>query len=60
MVDRARVETRLSGAEESLNGEKLAIAQHRLKRRNSGIGAKNEEAVIACLLGNLADVNLAQ
>src|SRR3954452_15681971 len=58
MEDRARVETRLGGAEESLNGEKLAIAQHRLKRRNPGIGAQDKEAVIARLLGNLADVDL--
>src|SRR5829696_6742037 len=58
MEDRARVETGLGGAEESLNGEKLAIAQHRLKRRNPGIGAQDKEAVIARLLGNLADVDL--
>src|SRR3982751_4230945 len=55
--DRARVETRLGGAEEGLDGEKLAIAQHRLKRRNPGIGAQDKEAVIARLLGNLADVD---
>ena len=58
MEDRARVETRLGGAEEGLNGEKLAIAQHRLKRRNPGIGAQDKEAVIARLFGDLADVNL--
>src|SRR5215210_3078428 len=56
--DRARVETRLGGAEESLDGEKLAIAQHRLKRRNPGIGAQDEKAVVARLFGNLADVDL--
>src|SRR4051812_40250163 len=58
MEDRARVETRLGGAEESLDGEKLAIAQHRLKRRNPGIGAQDKEAVVARLFGDLADVNL--
>src|SRR5215210_7029906 len=56
--NRARVEAGLGGAEESLNTEKLAIAQHRLKRRNPGVGAQDEEAIIARFLGDLADVNL--
>src|SRR5215210_9147543 len=56
--DWARVEARLGGAEESLNGEKLAIAQHRLKRRKPGIGAQDKEAVVARLFSDLADVNL--
>src|SRR5829696_7710723 len=55
--DRARVETRLGGAEVSLDGEKLAIAQHRLKRGDPRIGAQDKEAVIAGLLGDLADVD---
>src|SRR5437660_8241268 len=58
MEDRARVETRLGGAEEGLDTEKLAIAQHRLKRRDPGLGAQDEEAVIAGFLGDLADVDL--
>ena len=58
MEDRARVETCLGGAEESLNGEKLAIAQNRLKRRNPGIGAQDEEAVIARLFERASSATL--
>jgi len=60
MKDRARVETGLGGAEQGLDGEKLAIAQHRLKRRDPGIGAQDKEAVVARLFGDLAKVNLEE
>src|ERR671932_421960 len=56
--DRACVEAGLGGAEQGLDGEKLAIAQHRLKRRDPGIRAQHQQAVIARLFSDLADVDL--
>ena len=38
--------------------DQVAIAQHRLKRGDPGVGAQDKEAVIARLFSNLADVDL--
>src|SRR5215210_576021 len=57
MVDRPRPHQRLGGAEELLHLDQVAIAQHRLQRRDPGIGAQHEDAVVARLVGELADVD---
>src|SRR4051795_9902227 len=58
MVDRPCAHQRLGGAEELLHLDQVAVAQDRLQRRDPGIGAQHEQAIVACLLGQLARVDL--
>src|SRR5215213_4384964 len=58
MIDRPRAHQRLSGPKELLHLHEVAVAQDRLQRRDPGIGAQYEHAVIARLLGQLAGINL--
>ncbi len=58
MEDRPRAHDRLGSAEEVLDLEQIAIAQHRLQRRDLGVGAQDEDAVEPRLLGELAGVDL--
>ena len=58
MEDRPGAHDRLGPAEEVLDLEQIAIAQHRLQRRHLGVGAQDEDPVEARLLGELAGVDL--
>src|SRR3954464_9367552 len=58
VVDRPRAHQRLGGPEQLLYPDEVAIAQHRLERRDAGVGAQHEDAVVTRLLGQLADVDL--
>src|SRR3982751_271089 len=44
-------------SEELFHLDQVAIAQNGLERRDPGVGAQHEQAVIARLLGNLADLD---
>ena len=58
MEDRPRAHDRLGSADKLLDLEKIAIAQHRLQRRDLGVGAQDEDFVEARLFGELAGVDL--
>ena len=58
MEDRPGAHDRLGPAEEVLDLEKIAIAQHRLQRSYLRIGAQDEDPVEARLLGELARIDL--
>ena len=58
MEDRPGAHDRLGPAEEVLDLEEIAVAQHRLQWRHPGVGAKHEDSVEARLLGELAGVDL--
>jgi hypothetical protein len=45
-------------AEQVFHFEKLAVPQHGLQRRDAGVGAQHEDAVVAGLIGQLAGVDL--
>ena len=58
MIDRAGAQDRLGAAEQILDLQQIAVAQHRLQRRNPGVGAQHEDAIEARLLGQFAGVDL--
>src|SRR5215470_20112526 len=58
MINRAGPEDRLGAAEEIFDLQQIAVAQHGLQRRDPGVGAQYEEAVVARLLGQLAGIDL--
>ena len=58
MVDGPRAHQRLGGPEELLHLDQVAVAQDRLQGRDPGVGAQHEQAVVARLLGDLADIDL--
>src|SRR5262245_30517531 len=58
MIDRAGAQDRLGAAEQILDLQQIAVAQHRLQWRDPGVGAQHEDAVEACLLGQFAGVDL--
>ena len=58
MEDRPGAHDRLCPAEEVLDLEQIAIAQHCLQRGHLRIGAQDEDPVEARLLGKLASVDL--
>ena len=58
VIDRAGAEDRLGTAEQILDLQQIAVAQHGLQRGDPGIGAQHEEAVVAGLVGELAGIDL--
>src|SRR4051794_37282847 len=58
MIDRPWAHQRLGGAEKLLHLDQVAVAQDCLQRRDPGIGAQHEQAIVARLFGQLARINL--
>src|SRR5262249_32920152 len=58
MIDRAGAQDRLGTAEQILDLQQIAVAQHRLQWRDPSVGAQHEDAVEARLLGQFAGVDL--
>ena len=58
MIDRAGPEDHLGAAEQVFDLQQIAVAQHRLQRRDPGVGAQHEDAVEARLLGQFAGIDL--
>src|SRR5262245_27864082 len=58
MIDRAGAQDRLGTAEQILDLQQTAVAQHRLQWCDLGIGAQHEDAVEARLFGQFAGVDL--
>jgi hypothetical protein len=58
VIDRAGVQDRLGAAEQILDLQQIAVAQHRLQWRDPGVGARHEDAVEARLLGQFAGFGL--
>jgi hypothetical protein len=46
LIDRAGVEQGLGRAKDVLHGQQIAVAQRRLQRRQAGVGAQHEDAVV--------------
>src|SRR5215208_6807161 len=58
MVDRPRAHQRLGAPEELLDLDQVAVAQDGLERRDPGIGAQHEDAIVARFVRQLAGINL--
>ena len=58
MEDRAGSEARLGHAEQGLHLEEITVADHRLKRGDAGIGAKDTDAIEPGLVSQLAQIHL--
>src|SRR5215470_13129645 len=58
MIDRAGAQDRLGTAEQILDLQQIAVAQHRLQWRDPGVGAQHEDAIEARLLSQFAGVDL--
>ena len=58
VVDRPRAHQRLGRSEQLLHPDQITVSEHRLERRDPGIRAQHEDAVVAHLVGKLADVDL--
>jgi hypothetical protein len=58
MEDRPRPHHGLGSQEQFFDLQQVAISQHRLQRRDLGVGAQHEDAIEASLLGELAGINL--
>jgi len=58
VMGRPGVQQRLGGAQQRLDLQQIAIAEHRHERADPGIGTQHEEAVMAGLLGELAGIDL--
>src|SRR5215211_5143273 len=58
MGDRSRAHQRLGAPEKLLHLHEVAVAQDGLQGRDPGVGAQHEQAIIACLLGQLAGIDL--
>ena len=57
MVDGPRPHQGLGGPKELLHLDQVAIAQDGLQGRDPGVGAQHEQAIVARLLSNLAEVD---
>jgi hypothetical protein len=58
--DRAVVEGGLGCAEQCLDLQQVAVAQHGLQRGHAGVGAPHQDAVVACLLGERLPASISK
>ena len=57
MIDRPGAQDCLGAAEQVLDLQQVAVAEHRLQRGDAGIGAQHEDAVVAGLVGAFAGIS---